>query len=161
MKHAPWMSQKGATAVEFAIVLPLLILLIFGMIEFGLYLFNRHVITNAAREGARAGIISRPVRLSNEEIETVVLNYSKQHLVTFGEDTLEIDDVTIKPIDDDLGDGFDPATNRCVVFEYELGGNVFRCDLEVRVDFTYNFLFLSTIGIDTLNIQSVALMKME
>jgi hypothetical protein len=152
MKHTPWMSQKGATAVEFAIVLPLLILLLFGMVEFGLYLFNRHVITNGAREGARAGIIARSVRLSNGEIETVVLNYSKQHLVTFGEDTLEIDDVTIKPIDDNLNDGFDPATNRCVDF---------GCDLEVQVDFTYNFLFLSTIGIDTLDIQSVASMKME
>ena len=152
MKHRPWMSQKGATAVELAIILPLLVLLIFAMIEFGLYMFNRQVITNAAREGARAGIISKPVRLSNGEIKTVVLNYSKQHLATLGEDTLETDDVTIKPIDNDLNDGFNPATHRCVRF---------GCDLEVQVDFTYDFLFLSSIGINTLNIQSLASMKME
>jgi len=152
MKHTPWMSQKGAFAVEFAIVLPLLILLIFGMIEFGLYLFNRHIITNAAREGARAGIISRPDRLKNGEIETVVLNYSQQHLVTFGMDTLDTNHVTIKPIDDDISDGFVPETDRCVVF---------GCDLEVKVDYTYDFLFLKTIGIDTIDIQSVATMKME
>lgn len=153
IKHTPWKSQKGATAVEFAIVLPLLFLLIFAMIEFGLYLFNRQVITNAAREGARAGIIARPVRLSNSEIKSVVLNYSKQYLVTFGDDTLNDNDVTIKDIYDPSGGGvFNPTTQRCISFE---------CDLEVQVDFTYNFLFLSTIGIDSVPIQSVATMKME
>ena len=50
-------NQKGTTVVEFAIILPLLLLLIFGIIEFGLFLFNRHVITNAVREAARAGIV--------------------------------------------------------------------------------------------------------
>lgn len=152
MKHKSWMSQQGTTAVELAIVLSLLVLLIFAIIEFGLYMFNRQVITNTAREGARAGIISRPVRLSNGDITNVVLNYSQQHLVTFGEDTLEVDDITIKPIDDDLNDGFNPATHRCVRF---------GCDLEVQIDFTYDFLFLKTIGINTLNIKSLTSMKME
>lgn len=153
------MSHKGAAAIEFAIVLPLLILLIFAMIEFGLYLFNRQVIANAAREGARYGIVARPVRRSNSEITQQVRDWSEQHLVTFGGTNTPT--VTLKPIDDDFSDGFNSATHRCVVFEYELGGNNFRCDLEVQVDFTYKFLFLSTIGIDTMNIQSVAVMKME
>ena len=52
-------NQNGATAVEFAVILPLLLLLIFGIIEFGLLLFNRHVITNSVREAARAGIVVR------------------------------------------------------------------------------------------------------
>ena len=159
MKHTPWMSQKGATAVELAIVLPLLILLIFGMIEFGLYLFNRHVITNGAREGARYGIVARPVRRINSEITQKVRDWSEQHLVTFG--GANIPTVTLKPIDNDTSDGFDPDTSRCVVFEYELGGNLFRCDLEVQVDFDYNFLFLKNIGIDPQPIQCVATMKME
>ena len=152
MKHTPWMSQKGATAVELAMVCFLLILLIFGMIEFSIYLFNRHVITNAAREGARFGVISRPVRYTNNQIRNVVLNYGQQHLVTFGTDTLETDNVTIKPIDNDLSDGFDPYNFRCVVFQ---------CDLEVKVDYRYDFLFLKNIGIDHIDIQSVATMKME
>jgi hypothetical protein len=50
------LGQKGAAAVEFAVVLPLLVLLLFGSIEFGLLLYNQEVITNASREGARAGI---------------------------------------------------------------------------------------------------------
>jgi len=48
-------SQEGAAMIEFAIILPLLLLFIFGIIEFSLALFNQQVITNAAREGARRG----------------------------------------------------------------------------------------------------------
>lgn len=159
VKRVSWMSQNGATAVEFAIVLPLLVLLIFAMIEFGLYLFNRQVITNAAREGARFGVVARPVRYSNEQIREKVLDYSEQYLVTFGGTNLPT--VTLKPIDDDTSDGFNPTTHRCVDFKYESGGNFYRCDLKVQVDFKYNFLFLKTIGIDHLDIRSVAVMKME
>ena len=50
-------NQKGAALVEFAIVVPLLILLATGIGEFGLVLYNKQVITNASREGARAGIV--------------------------------------------------------------------------------------------------------
>jgi len=159
MKQTPLISQKGATAVEFAIILPLLILLIFAMIEFGLYMFNRQVITNAAREGARFGVVAREDRRTNSQITQKVRDWSEQNLVTFGGTNTPT--VTLKPIDNDTGDGFDPTTNRCVDFDYEFGGNRYRCDLEVQVDFDYNFLFLNTIGIDHLNIQSLATMKME
>jgi Flp pilus assembly protein TadG len=44
--------QNGGAAVEFAIILPLLIALLFGIVEFGLLLYNKQIITNASREGA-------------------------------------------------------------------------------------------------------------
>jgi Flp pilus assembly protein TadG len=48
-------SERGAELVEFALVLPLLLVLIGGIIDFG-FLFQRYeVVTNAAREGARLG----------------------------------------------------------------------------------------------------------
>lgn len=50
-------SDEGASAVETSLVLPVLILLVFGIIEFGL-LFNRlQGVHAAAREGARLGSI--------------------------------------------------------------------------------------------------------
>ncbi len=52
-------SQRGSAAVEFALVLPVLIVLLFGIIEFGIILYNKAVITNASREGARYGIVFR------------------------------------------------------------------------------------------------------
>ena len=40
--------QKGVAAVEFAIILPVLMIIIFGIIEFGLLLYDKQVITNAS-----------------------------------------------------------------------------------------------------------------
>ena len=50
-------NQKGVSAIEFAIVLPVLVLLLFGIIEFSIVYYDQAVITNASREGARAGIV--------------------------------------------------------------------------------------------------------
>jgi Flp pilus assembly protein TadG len=48
-----WGSDSGAELVEFALVFPLLLLVVLGIIDFG-FLFQRYeVVTNAAREGAR------------------------------------------------------------------------------------------------------------
>ena len=52
-----WLSEEGAELVEFAIVLPLLLLVLFGIIDFGLLFQRYHVVTNAAREGARIAVL--------------------------------------------------------------------------------------------------------
>jgi Flp pilus assembly protein TadG len=45
--------REGATAVEFAIVLPILLMLLFGIISMGLIYNQQLTLTQAAREGAR------------------------------------------------------------------------------------------------------------
>ena len=45
--------ERGAVAIEMAIVLPLLLLIIGGMIDLGRLFFVQTMVTNAAREGAR------------------------------------------------------------------------------------------------------------
>lgn len=50
-------SERGASAVEFAIILPVLLILIGGLIDFGRLYFLNIVLTNAAREGSRAGVV--------------------------------------------------------------------------------------------------------
>lgn len=47
--------RKGQSLVEFALVLPLLIILIVGIAEFGFIFYAYVQVSNAAREGARAG----------------------------------------------------------------------------------------------------------
>jgi Flp pilus assembly protein TadG len=47
-------TDTGAAAVEFAIILPLLVMLVFGIIEFGRGYNAKVSLTHAAREGARA-----------------------------------------------------------------------------------------------------------
>jgi hypothetical protein len=78
-------SQKGAALVEFALVLPILLVLVFGIIEFGVMLYDKAVITNASREGARAGIVySYPTKITKDEISGIVSKYCGTNLVSFG-----------------------------------------------------------------------------
>lgn len=76
--------QKGAAAVEFAILAPLLFTIVFGIIEFSLLFYDKAVITNASREGARYGILWSPTRPTNSEIQAIVASYTSNNLVTFG-----------------------------------------------------------------------------
>ena len=100
--------ESGIAAVEFALVLPLLLLVLFGTIEFGILMYDQSVITNAAREGARWGAVksialSHPISCADPNVSViqggspatcsgtgtgtacyVASNYSTQYLITFG-----------------------------------------------------------------------------
>jgi Flp pilus assembly protein TadG len=117
-------NQKGASAVEFAIILPVLVALFFGIVDFGLLIYDKQVITNASREGARAGVVQRIPRLSAAEIAGVVNAYAADHLVTFG---ARANPVTTVP------------SGSCAAFGQ---------DLEVNVSYNYNFLAVTTIAIN-------------
>lgn len=132
--------QKGAAAVEFAIILPVFVLLLFGMIEWGLLLFNQQVITNASREGARAGIVAGTPRVSDGEIRAVVNGYLGNHLITFGSDSTPTIQIA-------------PAGDRSSL--------VFGNDLKVTVSFNYGFLVLSNLGFADRVLTAESLMKME
>ncbi len=55
--HRLWRSEHGAELIEFAIALPILLLVVAGIADYA-FLFQRYeVITNAAREGARVGLL--------------------------------------------------------------------------------------------------------
>jgi Flp pilus assembly protein TadG len=51
-------SESGAELIEFALTLPLLLLVVLGIIEFGFVFQQYEVVTNAAREGARIASLS-------------------------------------------------------------------------------------------------------
>lgn len=76
--------QKGTATVEFGLLLPVLLLIVSGIVEFGMALYDKAVLTNASREGARAGIVLRVPAVSNSEISTHVLNYTGTSLLTLG-----------------------------------------------------------------------------
>lgn len=67
--------QRGAAAVEFALIAPLLFMLIFGITEFGLAWSQREVFIQAAREGARfAAVGCEDGGCDNGEVATRVTN---------------------------------------------------------------------------------------
>lgn len=63
--------RRGAAAVEFALVAPVFFLLVFGMIEFGRAIMVQQVLTNAAREGARVGVLDSPTPTAGQVSSTV------------------------------------------------------------------------------------------
>ncbi|MGN1025079.1 MAG: TadE/TadG family type IV pilus assembly protein [Faecousia sp.] len=50
-------TEKGQAMVEFALVLPVLLVLLCGIIDFGWLYYNQITLNNAAREGARYAVI--------------------------------------------------------------------------------------------------------
>jgi Flp pilus assembly protein TadG len=136
--------QTGSNIVEFALVLPLLLVLVFGIIDFSVLLFDKAVITNAAREGARNGVVFRNTRLGDAEIEAVVNNYCGSFLITFGNrnfrTTITRRDEDSDTIDDGSGD-----------------------TLTVRVDYDYTFTVTSKLvplG-DSVRLSSTSVMRYE
>lgn len=71
--------SKGAAAVEFAIILPLLFLFVFGIIEFGRALMVHQVLVNSAREATRRAVVPGS---TDGEVNTVVTNYMNSAGIT-------------------------------------------------------------------------------
>jgi Flp pilus assembly protein TadG len=69
------MNERGAVAAEFALLLPVLLTILFGIIEFGMIMYSREVITNASREGARAGIVQAFPKPTAGDVTAVATNY--------------------------------------------------------------------------------------
>ncbi|MDI5921126.1 pilus assembly protein [Halomonas sp. LR5S13] len=80
--------QQGSETVEFAISATLLFLLLFGIIEFSVALYDKATLTNASREGARKGILFRPdprdVAAEDAAIEEAIRDYAEQYLISLG-----------------------------------------------------------------------------
>ena len=67
-------SDRGAVAVEFALLLPILLLLAFGIIDFGRALNAQITLTQAAREGARLAALNQPNVVSRTKAAAVGLS---------------------------------------------------------------------------------------
>jgi Flp pilus assembly protein TadG len=65
IKRFHFRNERGQTMTEFAIVLPILALLLFSVIQFGIAFNNYITLTDAVRAGARKGAVAR--RLSNPQ----------------------------------------------------------------------------------------------
>lgn len=72
-------NRRGAAVVEFAVVAPVFIMLVFGMIEYGRMVMVQQLLTNASREGARMGILDGATTSS---VQTAVTTYLSNASVT-------------------------------------------------------------------------------
>src|SRR2546430_14476968 len=69
--------QRSQAIVEFAIIAPILLLLIFGVVDFGRVIYVYATINQGVNEGARSAIRASALLPTNDDVETAV----KQHAV--------------------------------------------------------------------------------
>lgn len=110
-------TQRGAAAVEFALVLPLLLTIVFGTIEWGYYFFNREIVVNSAREGARAGTLqyTPPTNAATVAVTTAT-NYLTNSGLLLNRDGVSVAKVEYV----DASGGSCPATSSCIRVQYTL-----------------------------------------
>uniref|UniRef100_A0A7C3Z726 Pilus assembly protein n=1 Tax=Desulfobacca acetoxidans TaxID=60893 RepID=A0A7C3Z726_9BACT len=76
--------EKGNITIEMALVMPLFLFLMAGIIDLGLLFWEKHVITNATREGARAAAKAKDTgtavvaQLTKTQVRQVVQDYVNQ-----------------------------------------------------------------------------------
>lgn len=61
--------ERGAEMVEFAFVVVLLIMLLYGIVSYGLILSAQSTVTQAAEDGARAGIVASSTAVASAEAQ--------------------------------------------------------------------------------------------
>ncbi|MBU5612503.1 TadE family protein [Geomonas azotofigens] len=79
--------QKGQALVEAAIILPLVLLLIMGLFEFGRAMFLKNTLNNAARAGARTAVVTPKYDATTHPNGMSTTNSSKKLLCTDSEFT--------------------------------------------------------------------------
>lgn len=67
--------RRGASLVEFAFIVPVLLLLLVGILEYSRFLFTVQVMNNAAREGARYVVVNTTTTLTTTDIQNYVNTY--------------------------------------------------------------------------------------
>ncbi|AOK07334.1 pilus assembly protein [Burkholderia sp. AU28942] len=77
-------AARGVVSLEFALMLPFLLMVLIGIIDVSLLLCDKAVITNASREAARAGVVLRVPMLTTTQIANVALGYTQNSLVSGG-----------------------------------------------------------------------------
>jgi len=72
--------ERGASAVEFAIIMPVILLLVFGIIGYGVMLAFRQSLSQAASEGARAAVgapAGATTGVAQDAIQSALSTYGK------------------------------------------------------------------------------------
>jgi len=131
--------EDGAIALEFALILPIFLLIVAGIVEFTVMLYDQQVLTNASREGARAGIIQLDPKPSDATLKASITSVVNTYLTGAG---LKTASATITPT---------------------VEGQAFSDDITVRVDYTYNFLFLPSFtgGSASMTLSAITTMRHE
>ena len=132
--HSPFhRNQRGTALVELALILPLLVVMFVGVVDFGLFIREHQILQNAAREGARYSALpanymlmsSNPSAIESS-IKNRVVTYLQQENITVATSNVTVNQ--LYPVDIGGGSGL-TATASEVVVSYSrsplVGGSLF------------------------------------
>jgi Flp pilus assembly protein TadG len=111
--------SRGQTLVEFALVLPIFLVVVIGVFDLGRAVFSYNTLTNGVREGARLAAV-------NQEVDSVQSRTSNQ-AITLG---LTNADITVSYVVDD---GTDPSDNAACASPIALD-----CQVVVRASYSWS-----------------------
>jgi Flp pilus assembly protein TadG len=139
-----WRSERGAELVEFALVTPLMLVLIGGIVDFARLFQSYEVVTNAAREGARLAAL--PGYTANDY--AAVRARIGQYIAA--------------------GGATGPHTTTIAITAIDLGNGAFGSGVSVTIAYTHQFMFvaplyalLSNTFMTTLPFTTTAVMRHE
>lgn len=144
--------QRGAQIIEFALALPLLLIILLVIVDFGFLVYNKAVITNATREAARHSTVLTATPWSEDSVKSVACNYTKNSLISLhtGEH------------DKDCNGGADPAIK--VLNPNKNVPPIFGDPITVQINYPYaGFLNSATawINIPSWNLTATSTMNHE
>ena len=84
--------ERGAAAVEFALVLPILLVLAFGIIDFGRLLYTYNNLTSAVREGARFASVQTQAKITNT---AAIQGRVRDYIASFGGDSVATSQIEV------------------------------------------------------------------
>ena len=105
--------NRGVTIIEFALVLPMLLVLIISVVDFGLYFFVQHSLQFATREGVRLALVGRTLtdqsgnQLNREA--SIIKKINDCASIAVNPSQLQI---SIYPVNPDYSDPTDWATSQ-------------------------------------------------
>lgn len=144
--------RPGQALVEFALVLPILLLLVLGVIDFARAWNAYQVITDAAREGARLAVVAKSTPATIAEVETAVRDAMARRRLDSDSPATEVTVDLVQPV---------PPPPTPLVWPGKVGDPAL-----VRIDHEFKFLFMGPLlrwlaGKETIALTTTSVMRKE
>lgn len=101
LSQSPRQRRRGAAVVEFAVVVPIFVLFVFGLIEYGRMVMVQQILTNASREAARVAVLEGS---TERDVIDAAVTYCAASRITIADDDVDV------PLDPATADDGDPVT---------------------------------------------------
>jgi Flp pilus assembly protein TadG len=148
-------SKRGQALIEFAFILPFLLVIVGGIVDFGLAFFVGQVIENAAREGARAGAVARPTSFASPLQFPLAANETCTVPCASASPILQVAAAKIPNVN--LFNGF----NLSYGFFDSPPAPSNQASVQVTIAGSYSWFILQLIGFDPITISRTAEMRWE